>query len=124
MAYTERVKRKLPPKENQYGLIFFPGEGTFSVVNNTKIHDFEDDLNSHFIIIENKTYYIEVLVRGSKEYCEKKAIEFKKYGDILESSDEAQKLRSKFNYERTRSQSPENKRSKSSIIIQSKNILL
>ena len=77
MALRERVKRKLPPKENQYGLIYFPDEETYSVVSCSKIHDFEDDENSNFIIIENKSYDIEVIVRGSKDYCEKKANEFK-----------------------------------------------
>ena len=75
-----------------------------------------DDYSANYIIINNKSYDIEVLARGTKEYCEKKATEFKTYGDILKSSDESQKLRTKII---SRSLSPYNKRSKSSINIQS-----
>ena len=117
MAYSERVKRKLPNKDNQYGLVYFPLEESYSVVCGTKIHYLGDDYSANYIIINNKSFDVEVLARGTKEYCEKKAAEFKTHGEILKSSDESQKLRTKII---SRSPSPNNKRSKSSINIQSK----
>ena len=107
MAYSDRLKRKMPSGD-QFCLIFFPDEDSYTVVNQSKIHEY--DSGSYFIIINKKSYDVKVLVKGTRDYCEKKSEKFRLSGQIHTSCDESNKYQNM----RSRSPSPNKKRSKSS----------
>ena len=61
------------------------------------------------IIIDKKSYHVEVLVKGTREFCEKKSEKLRLNGHLLTSCDES----NKYHNIRNRSPSSKKKRSKS-----------
>ena len=81
--YSERLKRRNENTQDEYCLVLYVEEGTYDVCPSKRVHiPNQNEDNAGFIIIKNETYNVEILKKGTKDFCEKKAKLFEKKGSV------------------------------------------